>query len=447
MSNISLSIASSGIDAAQTAMDTIAQNLSNANTPGYVSETPDLVTYNGGGVLHDGAGVGVRGISQAGDSLLTNSANQAAGNLSQSSALQQVLSQAQLAFQEPSATGLSSDLNSFWQSWDTIASNPTSQAGRSQVIDNAQNLVADLQQAHAQLQTTATAAVNQLDSTVQSTNGLLAKVANLNGQITATQATGSSANALIDQRNAAMTQLAESIGAVGAPQSDGSMQVTVGGITLVQGNWSDSISVQNSSGTYSIQAATSQATLTNSAGTTAGLVGALNSYLPSYQSQLDTVANNLENVVNSQLAAGYTATGAAGTALFTGSGAGGIGLNQAIVNDPTQLAAASTSTLPDASNDGSNAQTMANLFDAPNGPDAVYQTLILNVGNQVSNMQNQVTAQTSVSNAANQNLQSIAGVNQNDQLVALMNWQQDYQASAKVISSVNEAVQSLIANV
>lgn len=447
MSNVSLSIATSGIDVAQTAMDTIAQNLSNANTPGYVTETADLVADNGGGVLQAGNGVSVEGISQAGDNLLTSSAQQAAGALAQSTALQQVLSQAQLAFQEPSSDGLSSDLSTFWQSWDTIASNPTSSSGRQQVIDDAENVVSDLQQASAQLTTTSTQAVQQLDSTVASTNSLLSQVATLNGQIVSTEASGGSAAALVDQRNADMTSLSQSIGAVGTPQADGSLSVTVGGVTLVQNASADSLTVQNSSGTYSVVTNTSKATLSTSSGTVAGLVAAVNSYLPSYQSQLDTVANNLANIVNTQLESGYTATGAAGQALFTGSGAAGIGLNQTLVDDPTQIAAATTSTLPDASNDGSNAQAMADLYDAANGPDAVYQTLVLNVGNQVSAVQNQVTAQTSVSNAAQQNLESVTGVNQNDQLVALMNWQESYQASAKVISTVDSAVQSLIQNV
>ena len=48
MSNIALNIAATGVQADQTAMDTIAQNLSNTNTPGYVAETANLVANPGG---------------------------------------------------------------------------------------------------------------------------------------------------------------------------------------------------------------------------------------------------------------------------------------------------------------------------------------------------------------------------------------------------------------
>lgn len=447
MSNVSLGIAAAGLDAAQTAMDVVAQNLTNTNTPGYMSQTPDLVAVPGGDLLGTGYGSRVATISQAGDQLLTNSSLQASASLAQSTALQQVLSQAQLAFQNSTTGGLTTDLSSFWQSWDAVASNPTDAAARQQVVDGAQNLISDLQQAQGLVATTATNAGNQLSSTVSQANSLLATVAGLNTQIQTAKAAGGSPNALIDQRNADMQQLASAIGAVGTDRPDGSLQVTVGGVTLVQGNWYDQLSVRNASGTTSLVADTTKVSVSTTAGTAAGLMAAVNSYLPSYQSQLDNVANSLANVVNGQLAQGFTASGAAGQPLFTGTGAAGLVVNPAVIADPTTLAAASTSTLPAAANDGSNAQAMANLYNMPNGPDAAYRTLVLNVGNQVSSVQNQVQAQTSVANAAQQNLQSVAGVNQNDQLTALINYQQAYQAAAKVVTTVDQAVQSLIAAV
>jgi flagellar hook-associated protein 1 FlgK len=356
-----------------------------------------------------------------------------------------VLSQAQLAFQEPSSSGLSASLASFWQSWDQVASNPTSSAARQGVVDQAQTVVADLQQASQQLQTTVGNTQNQLASTVGQANTLLGEMADLNEQITTAKASGGSANSLIDQRNNVMNQLAADIGATGTAQPDGSLRVSVGGISLVQGSWNDTLSLESSGTSTQLVAQTTHLTLSASSGTTAGLLAAVNQYLPGYQSQLDTVANSLASLVNGQLAAGYTATGAPGQPLFTGSGAAGIGVSSAIAADPTLIAAASTSTLPDASNDGSNAQTIANLFDAPNGPDSAYRGLVQTVGDQVSSVNNQVQAQTSVANAAQQNLQAVTGVNQNSELVNLMNFQQAYQASAKVITTVDTAVQTLLA--
>jgi len=180
-----------------------------------------------------------------------------------------------------------------------------------------------------------------------------------------------------------------------------------------------------------------------------GLLAAVNQYLPSYRSQLDAVANTLASTVNTQLAAGYGATGASGAAnpLFTGSGAAGLSVNAAVAADPQLIAASATSTLPDATNNGANAQTVANLYDAPGGPDATYQKFIQSLGTQVQATNNQVQAQTSVANAAQANLQAVVGVNPNQQMVQMLATQQAFQASAQLISTVSTMMQSLLSAV
>ncbi|MDE3203341.1 MAG: flagellar hook-associated protein FlgK [Acidobacteriota bacterium] len=445
MGNLGLSIAATGINASQTAMDNIAENLANTNTPGYVDQTANLTASAMVGPYAVGGGVSVTSITQANDAILATNSNQTQGSLAQSTALQQVLQQAQMAFQNPSSTsGLSNDLSNFWQSWDQVTANPSSSAARQGVIDSAQTVVSDLSQATTQLQSTTAGASAQLTSTVSQVNGYLTQMAQLNSQIVLAKSSGGSINSLMDQRNAVMTDLASSIGATGVSQPDGSLLVQVGGVTLVQTNWSDTVALKSTGGVTQLVAQTSNVTVNPSSGTTAGLMAAVNQYLPGFQTQLDAVANNLASTVNTQLAAGFTATGAAGQALFTGTGAGGIAVNPALVTDPTLIAAASTSSLPAATNDGSNAQAIANLYNSPGGPDATYRTLVQNVGDQVAAVNDSVTSNTSLANTAKQNLQAAVGVNQNNELVSLMNFQQTYQAAAKVISTVDSAVQSLL---
>lgn len=466
----SLNIAASGIDAAQTAMDTIAQNLSNANTPGYVAETANLVANPGGDLLGVGDGSRVVSVTQTNDGLLLANVQQSQGALSQSSALQQVLQQAQLSFQEPSSSGLSADLSSFWQAWDQIAQNPSTPAPRQQVLDLAGNLATDLHQASQELDTTVQNATSELQNDViPEANRLLKQVAGLNAQILGTQSTGGSPNALIDQRNQAMDQLAKDIGAVGTTKPDGSYQVTVGGAPVVQGGWADSLSLAGSGGTLSIVSNSSQAAVPVTQGTAAGLLAGVTHITgipgdptnPGYRGMLDQVANDLAATVNSQLTAGYTVTSSGtpatytatkGVPLFTPTSGPVTASNIVVgITDPTQLAAASASSVsPSAQgglNDGSNAQAVADLWNSSSGPDVTYRNLVQTVGDNVSAVNNQVQAQTAVANAAQQNLQAVAGVDPNQQMISLMNFQQAYQASAKVISTTDSAVQSLLAAV
>ena len=233
---------------------------------------------------------------------------------------------------------------------------------------------------------------------------------------------------------------------MGVTEPDGTLNVNVQGVTLVQGSWSDTIKTTGGTGNMSLVAQSSGVTIPASSGSVAGQLAAINQYLPAYQSQLDTTANDLATTVNTQLAAGYTATGASGSGypLFQGSGAAGLTVNAAVVGNPQLIAASATATLPDATNDGGNAQAMAELYNVSTGPDLQYQAMIQGLGSQVQAVNNQVQAQTSVANASQSNLQSIEGVNTNDEMVQMLTFQQAYQASAKLVSTVDTMMQSLI---
>jgi len=446
MGDLALNIAASGLDAQQTAMDTISENLTNANTAGYVSESAQLTANPGGDLLGVGDGVRVVAVTQNADNLLATNALQSQGVLAQTTALQQILQGAQAVFPEPGSAGISADLSSFWQSWDAISQDPSNAAPRTEVVDQAENLVSDFQQAAGQLNNLQDNAQAQVTQSVTEANTELAQVANLNQKITTTEGSGAPANSLIDQRNQILGQLANNIGAVGVVQPDGTLNVDVGGVTLVQGSWSDTITTTGGAGDMSLVAQASGVTIPTSAGSVAGQLAAVNQYLPGYQSQLDEAADDLASTVNTQLAAGYTATGTsgAGLPLFQGTGAAGLSVNASIVANPELIAASSTGALPDATNNGANAQAMAELFNVTGGPDEQYQSLIQNLGSQVQAVNNQVQAQTSVANAATENLQSIEGVNTNDQMVQMLTYQQAFQASAKLVSTVDTMMQALI---
>ncbi len=75
-----------------------------------------------------------------------------------------------------------------------------------------------------------------LTGIVTQVNDAVAKVADLNQQIMQGQAGGNNINALIDQRDAAVTQVVKLAGARADNLDDGTVQVTVGGVTLVSGN-------------------------------------------------------------------------------------------------------------------------------------------------------------------------------------------------------------------
>ncbi|HMD45973.1 MAG TPA: flagellar hook-associated protein FlgK [Acidimicrobiales bacterium] len=452
-----LGIAASSLNAQRAAMDVVSENLANAQTPGYLTETAELSALPSG-ADNVGSGVEVTSVAQARAALLAANNWQAQASSSSLGALQQVLTGVNGLFPlgsvgatsttAPINNGLSGQLADFWSSWDGLAQNPSALAGRTEVVNQAVGLVTSLHTLSGQLSQMATTASATLSDQVTQLNSDLAQAAQINQSIVEARGSGSDVNSLEDQLNAIVGRLAQTAGVGVHPQADGTDVVAVGGVTLVQGNQAATVAVSTAGGVTSLTTNGGSVTLPVSSGSVSGLLSALNQYLPSYQTQLDAVANDLTSTVNGQLALGYTASGVSGSTdpLFGGSGATGITVNPAVVADPTLLAAATT-TGPAAANDGSNAQAMAELGTVPTGPDAAYQNLLSAVGTDTQSVNQQVSVQTSVADQASQALNGTVGVNQDTELTHLMASQQIFEASSKLVGVVDAAMQALLSAV
>ena len=457
-----LGIAASSLQAETTAIDVTAENVANAQTPGYVAQSASFAALPGGGSLGIGDGVEVTSIAQATDALLSTNSWQAQGALSNLGSLQQALGAIENVFPiasaqgspGASATGTSSasiagQLATFWSAWDAVAQDPSSAAPRVQIVDDAQGLVAGLSEAATQLAQITAGSQRDLADQVAQVNTLLGQAASLNASIVRTKGGGGNPNQLEDQLRAVVGTLSGLAGVEVRTQPDGTAMVSIGGVGLVQGASAGTLAVETHGGSAAIAATPGSVTVPVSSGSIAGLLSTLNRYLPQYGSQLDAVADSLRTTVNTQLLSGYTATGAAASSspstheLFIGSGAAGLAVNPAVAADPSLIAASSTPGAA-AANNGVNAQAMAELGTAPGAPDALYQSLVQNIGADTQSIQGQLEAQTSVATQAQAALQAVSGVDVTAQLTDLLGFQQSYEASAKLLSVVDTTVQSLL---
>ncbi len=451
-----MSIAASSLDAELNAITTASENVANAGTPGYVDETAEISALPGAGTLGIGDGVVTTSIGQATNALLATNNWQAQGALSNLGSLQQALTAMEDVFpigtqsattgsSTTTNTSISGQLASFWSAWDAIAQSPSTLAPRTEIVDMAQGLVTSLQEAATQLTQIQQNSVQQLGDQVSEASSLLGQVAELNQSIVTTEGAGSSANQLVDQLDATIGTLSELAGVSVRMQADGTATVSVGGVTVVQGSNANTLSLATTGGVTTVVATPGGVTVPVSSGSMAGLLSALNQYLPGYRQQLDAVADDLASTVNAQLATGYTATGASGATapLFVGSGASGLSVNPTVVTNPLLLAASGT-TGAAATNNGSNAQAMADLGTVATGPDAAYQSLVQGIGADTQSVNDQLQAQTSVAEQAQQAQAAVSGVDVTQQLTDLMAFQQNYEASAKLLTVVDTTIQSLL---
>ncbi|MDA8026319.1 MAG: flagellar hook-associated protein FlgK [Actinomycetota bacterium] len=460
MSNSSLYIGLSGIIAQSQGLDTVSQNIANSNTPGYTRETVNLSDVVTPGST-TGSGVTVNSISQISSQFLQTTARVSSASQQAAQSYYSAVSTAQNYFQEPSPVGINEQLSNLWSAFDTLSNQPNLTTARNSLLTTAGQLTTTLNSNSQGLVNLYNTTVAQVGSQVATINKQLAQVESLNKQIVQYQG-GSGGNTLIDQRNQLINSITDAIGATVQTNADGSVTLLSGGITLANTNMSDSLSVSAAtappmpavgSSPVSIVSGLSGATLPITSGSVGGSLSALNVSLPKYSSQLDSFTANLANSINSILTTGfgYSASGPApaGVALFapaSGStiNAGNITVNPAVTANPNLISTAATSTAP---MDGSIASQVGALGSSLNPPDAQYTLAVAGVGLDVSTAKSTLGTATSQSQSATTALSSVAGVNTNEELVKMINYQNAYQASAKVISTVASIIQSMIATV
>jgi flagellar hook-associated protein 1 FlgK len=182
-------------------------------------------------------------------------------------------------------------------------------------------------------------------------------------------------------------------------------------------------------------------------GKAAGLLAALRTDLPSVSTQLDGVALALRDAVNTTHALGYTIGGVPGGDFFAGAGASNLSV---LPTATAELAVTSSAGVVD----GANALALADLSidanaEAALGPGSTspsgrWRNLAANVGTQVQGLLRGLEVQRTVLSTADLAVESDAGVNLDEEMASLLMFQRSYQASARVISTVDSVLETLI---
>jgi flagellar hook-associated protein FlgK len=245
-----LQVGLSALNVARRQMEVAAQNVANANTQGYSRQRVETATIGNSTVaavharsVGAGSGVGVVGTFRTIDEFLqARSFREHATNagLERSSAL---LNRLELAFNEPSDSGIQAQLADLWAGFEDVANGPGNLASRSQLIQRATTLATSINQAAADMEQLWKASVEQLQTVITGVNSTADRVAELNGSIKRAVAAGLSPNALLDQRDRLALNLAEEVGGEIREGELGQLEIYVGGTALVRGEEANHLAV------------------------------------------------------------------------------------------------------------------------------------------------------------------------------------------------------------
>ena len=231
-----LSIAQSGLHAAQAGINTTGQNIANVSTPGYsrqvVEQQPSpSVQY---GLTSVGQGTNVTGINRIYSEFLAVQANTArttSSNLATQSAEMQPINN----LLTDSSSGLSTSVLDFFNKLQDLSSKPSDTSTRQTVISASQNLVARFNDAQKQLTNVNSSLNIQIKDSVTKINEAASQIASLNQQIAVSQTSrgGSNVNGLLDQRDQVVAKLSKQI-KLTVNEQDGNYNVMIGnGVPLV----------------------------------------------------------------------------------------------------------------------------------------------------------------------------------------------------------------------
>lgn len=468
-----LNIATTGINMARVAIEVTGENIANVNTDGYSRQTVmfksgPTITSNG---FPLGTGVQLSEVRRNHDELLQLQLVKGNSASGESSVKENALSQVEPFFNELTTEGLGQSLRDFFDSWKDLSTNASGTAERQVVLSRSETLVDTFHRLSSNLNDSKESADTSLEGITQGITDFARSIASLNGQILQTERLGGNANELRDQRDYAVLQLAEKVGVGYAEQSDGTLTVTLpGGEVLVEGSNYGTLTTQDDPVTglndiifTSTTGVVSDVTATiggtdNSQGEIGGTLQVRDEIVPGYLAQLDEMANQLVTAVNTQHAAGYGLDGSTGTAFFTGATSSTISVNSSLTVAKIAAAANDPTSPLSGPGDNGNALELAELqstsltftvggTSTTTTVSSYYNSLVSKVGVDARNAETTMLQNESFMKQLNTLRESHSGVSLDEELTNLIKFQKAYSASARMITTASEMLDTVLAMV
>jgi flagellar hook-associated protein 1 FlgK len=550
-----LNLALTALQSQRRGLELAAQNVANTNTDGYSRQRVDLESIGSpvvpsfyAGQSNTDGGVRVADITRFRDQFMEIQAALEHGAMGSLDVLNTKMTNIEQLFNEPSDSGIQSQLSAFWSSFDDVANHPGDTAARTQLLERATTLTNTFNQVSSALDQQRLNTQSELGATVSQINNDADQIAQLNKSIKAGTIAGLDVNDLLDKRDLLANKLAELSGGSIRSTDFGQVNVTVGGTAIVEGEHAQHVSLDTSGSPVVLRWTSTNAIVAATSGTAGGQLTALNSTIPGYISKLDNVATTLRDSVNflhgaisggltttaqNQSAAGnlsfdvsldgggFTTVTVAGadwsgaggaaalqtalqsaidaavgggnaTATVTGGngspmqisvvpagthtlqvkatagnngfgtllgttavGADGVGgrqffagtdaksltLSRDVAGNPDAVAAGTAANGP---LDGSRALDLADLAQSQTGADGVYRQMIVQLGVDTDTAKSRADIQQTATQNLDNARQSNSGVNNDEEMAAMVQFQHAYEAAARFLTTIDSILDTLI---
>lgn len=449
-----IELASRALRAFQRGLDVTGHNIANVNTRGYSRQAIDFVasdptSFFGLTSLTLGTGVTVSGVNRIRDVFLDNRMLGAGSSQSRFQTLSTALSQIEPAFNEPGSAGISAALNSFFNAWSGLASNPAEPAARMAVQQAGDTLATRIRTAYRDMQDLKSQFQYGIGASLKEVDKLTQRIYDLNAEIRSRAVAGETPGDLLDQRDLALEDLSKIMDVSVQRKSDGTLSVFSNGYTLVDDVKTYPIPKTFDPTTYTLTDGTR--TISLQSGAIYGTMEAINR-ISAYQGQLDTLANTLRTEINAAHTSGTNLNGTTGIRFFDDvatppqTGAANFDLSAEVKADPRNIAAG----VSGKTGDGSLALAISQIRDQSSTLlgnrkfSEFYTELIATIGRDSNDAKSRLETQSAIMEQIDMQRQSISGVSIDDEMANMLKFQRSYQAAAKALSIFDQVTEDLI---
>lgn len=478
-----------GLFGSQRALETVGKNIANVNAKGYHRQE---VLFAAAEPSHVISGVG-RGINSAQvvryrDEFLDRQFRARNGWSGYYSTQANALNEIENVLGDLENTGLKASLDAFFNSWKTLTLHPSDLPMKQGVVAAAENLISEAKVTFTGLQDLRTDLDEQLQQKVTLVNQAAAEIATLNKSIQVAQAAGQEAHELTDRRDQLVDALAQLAGASSTTQPDGTVTVfinsmtgpapgTSGAFVLVQGNSSMTMTATqvleshlDAKGINSTSQLITNLTYNGTptawnppSGEIGALLEARDEIVPTFMERLDDFMRGIAQQVNTLHDSNVDP---AIPDFFTlGTTWMAIDVNPALVADPSKVWAAGA--LPGAApapvppappipwppgDDGVRARDIGALGDSAflmmgthqlTGRDFL-RSLSSEIGFAVKDATARAEAAGLQVEQTDLQRASVSGVSIDEEMTKMVQYQQSYNAAARVMTAIDEMLDILI---
>jgi len=337
-----------------------------------------------------------------------------------------------------STYGISEGVTDLFNSFQSLSASPTSTAERQTAVYSAQKLTDKFKSVDRRLDNLRSSLNKEVKADIVNANAKLEQVAYLASSIGNTEMVEGAANEIRDIMQDTLEQLAEFVNVITTTNEDGKMSVFISGEEFITDNVLTDVMkvVTNANGYHSAASSRSSTALNLTSGKIAGAIDARDGGVVDLRESLNTLASELITQVNALHTTGYDLSGNNDNSLkfFTGA-------------DPRKLQMSASATEV---GDNTIARALADKLESPTiNLDNMsyaehYGNTVSSFGQELSLVNVRLNDQKAVQNMLQKQRDSVQGVSIDEEVANLVIFQRAFQASARLISTMNTLMGDVI---